>query len=439
MEQRHVHEPFVLAAIAIALTAGFGYAAIIIAVYAFRLPMGTWWLAMVQAHGHAQLFGWVGLFIIGVGLFFLPRLRGTIPTRIERAPWSLRCLVTGIVLRAVGQPIIPLGSPFDALGRFGTMVSGVFEIIGGGLFITIIFASFRRARPITKSAPIVPVQPYLALSLSSLIIATGFNAFLSISSPILFPFDSNRLLTYLMIFGFIIPMTIIFAVRNLPLYMRLAAPPIDRLWPIFVVYTGGTILRLIEQQFLLSVGKILQGGALLFFVWELDVLLRRKASWTTARTPPPAGYVETRPPTRKRYPDYGEFGRFELLIFSAFGWLVFACAITLIDGVATILGSPALFNPDIERHTITIGFITLLIFGMAVRMLPGFSGKRRIASPRLVTSTFWLGNLAAITRVVPLFAPDLASMNIILGFSGVIGWLAVACLGINLWQTFHQT
>jgi hypothetical protein len=35
-------------------------------------------------------------------------------------------------------------------------------------------------------------------------------------------------------------------------------------------------------------------------------------------------------------------------------------------------------------------------------------------------------------------APEIAGLNIILGFSGIIGWLAVAGLGINLWQTFRQ-
>lgn len=438
MNQRHIHEPFILAAMGIALTVGFGYAAVIIAVYALRLPMGAWWMAMVQAHGHAQLFGWVGLFIVGVGLFFLPRLRGTLPARIELAPWSLAGLCAGIVLRAICQPMIPLGAPFDALGRLGTMASGILELIGVGLFMTMLIASFRRARPITRTAPIVPVRPYLVLALTSFVMATLLNAALALASPTLFPFALNRMLTNMMIYGFIIPMTIVFAVRNLPLFMRLAAPSQRNLWLIGVPYISGLVLRIIEQPFWLSVGQVLLGGALLFFIAELDVLMRRKPPWTSTRTLPPPDYVETRPPTRPHYPDYGEFGRFELLILSAFGWLAFASLLTVIDGLSTLLGYPALLNPDIERHTITVGFITLLILGMAVRLVPGFSGQRRIASPRLVLATFWLGNLATLTRVVPLLAPEIAGLNIILGFSGIIGWLAVAGLGINLWQTFRQ-
>jgi hypothetical protein len=227
--------------------------------------------------------------------------------------------------------------------------------------------------------------------------------------------------------------------------MRLANPPKRALPFLFASYITGLILRLVgfglELRFYSAIGAlgaVLEGMAILAFVWEFDVLLRRKQPWTSGRTPPPPGYVETRRPTRKRYPDYGEFGRFELLIYSAYGWLVFAALVAIVNGVAALAGSPALLNPDIERHSITLGFVTLLIFGMSVRMLPGFSGKTKIASTRLVVATFWLGNLATLFRVAPLLIPTAPGANLILASSGAIGWLAVLCLGINLWWTFRS-
>jgi hypothetical protein len=33
--------------------------------------------AWIQAHGHAQFFGWVGTFIIGISLYSLPKFRGS--------------------------------------------------------------------------------------------------------------------------------------------------------------------------------------------------------------------------------------------------------------------------------------------------------------------------------------------------------------------------
>ncbi|HEX7593121.1 MAG TPA: NnrS family protein, partial [Anaerolineae bacterium] len=304
------------------------------------------------------------------------------------------------------------------------------------------------------SAPIIPVRPYLATAFISLAIATLLNAYLSISTALrgefIFPSNLDDALTHLMIYGFILPMTFALSIRNLPLFMRLGSPPNRALLPILVSYVAGMLLRLgtgLEQTFgfdpstatrLAGLGALLEGGTLLVFIWQFDVLLRRKTPWTATRVAPPPGYVETRKPTRKNYPDYGEFGRFELLILSAYAWLAFASAVAVIDGAASVLGNPALLNPDIERHAITVGFITLLIFGMAARMLPGFSGKARVASTRLVVATFWLGNLAALCRVAPLLAPGVIGADIALGSSGAIGWLAVACLAVNLWRTLRQ-
>jgi uncharacterized protein involved in response to NO len=31
--------------------------------------------AWVQAHGHAQVFGWIGTFILGIGFYSIPKLR----------------------------------------------------------------------------------------------------------------------------------------------------------------------------------------------------------------------------------------------------------------------------------------------------------------------------------------------------------------------------
>jgi uncharacterized protein involved in response to NO len=459
--QRRVHEPFVFAALAVALSAGFGYAAIIVAMLAFQWNLGAWWIAMVQAHGHAQLFGWAGLFVLGVGLFFLPRLRGTTLARAWLAPWALALIVTGIALRSICQPLLafaealmPQDSPYGALARPGYAVSGVLELAGIGLIITMLVASFRRARRLTPSAPILPVRPYLATALVSLGAATILNAVLSMRTALLggfiFPSDLDNALNHLMIYGFILPIALALSIRNLPLFMRLAFPPNRALFPILISYVAGMLFRLtggLEQTFSIDpaaaarlggLGALLEGSALLIFIWEFDILLRRKTPWIASRTPPPPGYIETRKPTRPNYPDYGEFGRFELPIISAYAWLAFASAVAAVDGIAAVLGNPALLNPDIERHAMTVGFITLLIFGMAVRMLPGFSAKARVASTRLVLATFWLGNLTALFRVAPLFAPNFPGASIALGTSGAIGWLAVACLAVNLWKTFHQ-
>ena len=441
MEKRRIHEPYIFAALAFALTTGFGLAAILIAARASKQPLGAWWIASVQAHGHAQLFGWAGLFVLGVGLFFLPRLRGTTLARVNLTMPALACLVVGIALRTISQPIIPLIPNLAALGRSGVMLSSIFELIGIALIMTMLVSTFRRARPLGPDAPIIPVRPYLVTAFVSLALATILNLALSFSAPEIFQADWDNTLTHLMLMGFIVPMALAMSVRTLPLFMRLATPPKHTLTPILAVYVMGLVLDLVgylEQPFFSSIGAILESMALLIFTWQLDVLFHRKTPWTAKRPPPPPNYVETRKPPRKNYPDHGEFGRFEWLIMSAYAWLAFACGIAILNGAIVVLGNSPLLTPDVERHAITVGFVTLLIFGMGARMLPGFSGKSRVASTRLVMATFWLGNLAAFFRVMPLLAPDVPGADIALASSGAIDWLAVACLTINLWKTFHQ-
>jgi uncharacterized protein involved in response to NO len=485
-QSHQVHEPYVFAALAFALTAGFGLAAILVAALALhgRIPLGVWWVALVQAHGHAQLFGWAGLFVLGVGLFFLPRLRGTTLTRVELAPWALACFAVGITLHALSQSLFGIfaaqmssESLWRLLGRSGLALSGVIELVGAVLIVVMLVSSFRRARPLGPDAPITPVLPYLATAFINLIAAVLLNAALASATALrgsyLYPSAWNNTLTHLFIMGFIIPVALSLSIRNLPLFMRLTFPPRRELAPIWVSYVIGLILRLVgqlEHPFgfdpnlsarLGGLGTILEGSALLVFIWLLDVLLRRKRPWTESRilrksprgrnssalelddarddlrsTPPEI--ATARKPTRKNYPDYGEFGRFELLIISAYAWLTFASVIALLNGAIVLLGSPTLFNPDIERHAITVGFITLLIFGMAVRMLPGFGGKTRVASTHLVLVTFWLGNLATLFRVAPLLVPDIPGATAVLASSGVIAWPGVACLAANLWRTWQR-
>ena len=105
---------------------------------------------------------------------------------------------------------------------------------------------------------------------------------------------------------------------------------------------------------------------------------------------------------------------------------------------------PLAISSDAIRHIYLLGFITNLIMGMAVRMVPGFLRKRRIASIKLIDGTFWLINVAVVGRVVPLLLPLVLfdvpeSIDIIaqaaFGLSGILGLLATICLAINLWKT----
>src|SRR6516164_388628 len=47
--------------------------------------------AWIQAHGHAQIFGWIGTFIIGIGYYSLSKMGAIAPFAVSRGwlSWAL--------------------------------------------------------------------------------------------------------------------------------------------------------------------------------------------------------------------------------------------------------------------------------------------------------------------------------------------------------------
>src|ERR1700688_1369240 len=43
--------------------------------------------AWLQAHGHAQVFGWIGSFILGIGFYSIPKMRGGVKSSFAKA-WA---------------------------------------------------------------------------------------------------------------------------------------------------------------------------------------------------------------------------------------------------------------------------------------------------------------------------------------------------------------
>src|SRR5579872_5095600 len=55
--------------------------------------------AWLQAHGHAQVFGWIGSFILGIGFYSIPKLRGATKPAFGAA-WACWAMWTlGVVVR----------------------------------------------------------------------------------------------------------------------------------------------------------------------------------------------------------------------------------------------------------------------------------------------------------------------------------------------------
>ena len=74
--------------------------------------------AWLQAHGHAQVFGWIGSFILGIGFYSVPKLRGATKPGFGAA-WACWAMWTTRGGDALGRECLRLAvaSAASALGR----------------------------------------------------------------------------------------------------------------------------------------------------------------------------------------------------------------------------------------------------------------------------------------------------------------------------------
>jgi uncharacterized protein involved in response to NO len=410
-EEMRKQEPFSLVApilkTALLMGAGGGFmlATVLTVTYAFSVPLGAWWEAVAQAHGHLQLYGWAGLFVLGVALHFLPRLRGTPLAGVRLVPWLLGILIVSLVLRAFSQPL--LATDLGSMWSIGLVSSGILEM---GAFVTVllllILTTLRGPRPTTRPA-YWSVFPFIAGAFCSLAIAS-----------IIFP---RRVL-----------------------------------WPLAGVYFAGLILLCVGvdggqlptllASIINGIGMILLGGVVLLFVGIFLSLIGRRG-YLPGRVAKLAPSPETlaqnyQKQVKKEQTNYGPFVG---LVASAYLWAMLGALLLLIDGGSLLATGSELVAFDAVRHSFAIGFIALLICGIAPRMLPGFSGGK-IVSPKLVSATLWLGNAAVVLRVGSiLFAPLFASTQgfvidtFLFSLSGPFGLALAICLAINLWPTLRSS
>ena len=424
-----ISERFVVAAIGIALVAGFGLGAVLFATLALGLPVGVWWLAAAQAHGHIQLFGWAGLMVFGVGLHFLPRLRGAPLVGARLIPAVLSLLVAGLVIRMIAQPALAAVAPADGTltGVTATLfpLASILELAGATLGIGILVATGRRGGPIGTRAGLVPVLPLIATSFVALWIALALNAIGALLPgvpPGLLPANLDTAIVQIGFTGFLVPIAIAISARTFPLYFWTPVPATRWLWGELAALIAGLMLRLIgiwgAAPALTTLGLFLEGGALLGFIVSLGVLHRRGSPPNPRRVVPASERAST------------------LLIVPAYGWLGVAGIAQVAAGLAGVARFAAP-PPDLERHALGAGFITLLILGMGLRMLPGFQKRK---PPPATASWLAVGfaHAAALLRVLPVLVAWLAlstrnsAFEAVLALSGVLGLAAVATFAVAL-------
>ncbi|MBS1717636.1 MAG: hypothetical protein JSS72_07880 [Armatimonadetes bacterium] len=127
-----MYRPFFLAGVLSVLTAGCLLGALALAGISMKGSYTTpEWTPYVLAHANAQLYGWVGLFIMGFALQQHAPRRSKAELFYKLAYSSLACMIAAVTLRFVAEPIV-VGN--QGVGMALGVGASILQIVGVILF-----------------------------------------------------------------------------------------------------------------------------------------------------------------------------------------------------------------------------------------------------------------------------------------------------------------
>ena len=369
--------------------------------------------AWIQAHGHAQIFGWIGTFILGIGFYSLSKMRGLARFAIHRAWISWAMWTAGVGLRWATNL-------WHWQWRIVLPLSAILELAGFLLFLVTVRGrgSEVNSGEVGGQAPrawIAVVVAGILGFLASLVanLATALKAAIAGSGPAI-PGDENQRLLALFTWAF--PVVIIwgFSARWLPVFMGL----------------GETRHRLLRVALIVNTAALLCGVLLGWWIpaTALFALAAAVASHGLHIFARP-----DRPPKIK-----GVHPTFPLFVRIAYAWLLISACVSL--GAAVWDRSGGWWGAS--RHALTVGYISTMVFAIGQRVLPAFSGMRLLFSTKLMLAGLALLNLGCLLRVgseIGAYEGYLPALWPVLPVSAVIEMTAMTLFAANLFVTFGQT
>ncbi|MEK7246835.1 MAG: NnrS family protein, partial [Chloroflexota bacterium] len=356
----------VITSISIAVLGGFPLGILAALGGGRDIGVGARWAPLVQAHGHLQLVGFVGLFIVGIAYHVLPRFKNTELALPRLALPSIALVAAGAVLRAISQPwadtdaiVVPL------------VASALLELAGAAAFTAVVAVTLARAQ--RKN-----YDRYLLVAAVWFVAATAANLWLvseiARDGATVVAGSRDAPLLEMYFFGFITLFVLGISIRVLPHFVSLRPPQVRYFTPALSIYSAGLLARVgsgwlaaysgwSQPDWLLAASIYAMAAGVLLFVFGLN-LHRRAVRDATSDAP----------------------GPHERLIRTAYVWLVIALAIETWYATKGVSGG---FRPDFlengaARHALALGFVTQMIFGVGSRALPAFAGKK-LHSEKLVT------------------------------------------------------
>lgn len=321
--------------------------------------------AWLQAHGHAQVFGWVGSFILGIGFYSIPKQHGGKATTVL-APWLCWLMWTAGAALRWGATI------HYWHWRILLPASALLELAAFLIF----FRSVSQHRPEVpgkaKLGPwiwvVISASIGLLLTLLSNLVGSILVAFRS-NTPA-FPHAWDQRYLALMAWGFLVPFVWGFSAKWMAVFLGLK-PVRERL------LLTAVLTNIIGVVFALF-GSFLPATLLFVLASSLAVAALRMFE-PSIRAP------KTR----------GIHSSFPFFVRMAYAWLLIAAAL----GVAAVRWDTSGGIWGASRHALTVGFISVMILTVGQRILPAFAGMRLLWSTKLMFAGLFFVTLGCTLRV----------------------------------------
>jgi uncharacterized protein involved in response to NO len=365
--------------------------------------------AWIQAHGHAQIFGWIGTFILGIGFYSIPKLR-------RMKSFALSAVWSSWVLWTSGVTLRWLTGGYQWHWRVLLPLSAVLELVAFLIFFRTV--SGHRPQDSGKGKEKLDAWVWGVIAgsvglLLTLVINFGASLFLALrgASPELPPDFDQRFLV-LQTWGFLVPFVWGFSAKWLPVFLGLR-PVRGRVLLLAVAVNSAGVIAAMAGWMRLAVFLLL--GGIVVAIWALRFFER------------------TQQPAKVK----GVHTSFPVFVRLAYVWAMVAAALGI--WASWVEDSRGIWGAS--RHALTVGFLATMVFCVGQRVLPAFSGMRLLFSTKLMFLALLTLTVGCLLRV----------SSEILAYQGFAHWAwswlpvsaltemtAVTLLAVNLFATFMR-
>ncbi|UXY32223.1 NnrS family protein [Streptomyces sp. HUAS TT20] len=419
-----VHAPFFTAAVLSVLTVGASWGVLILWRIGFDERFTGVSVHEINAHGYAQITGWVGLFVMGFGYQAFPRLWRTSLAAPRLVPVVLAAAVTGLVTAVIGMG----AAGYRAGGGWTVpvaLVGNALVLVASLLFAGQLLVTYRRS-----GGPLRPVTGFIGSGVFWIVGQAAFGLWhtamtmtAAARSDLLWYIATYQApLRDMQIHGMALLMILGLSSHLLPQMFGVARTPERRAWTALLLINAGVVTEVVVFVAYRWTGAH-WAAALLMLPWLMIAggVAVMALPWRLWRRLPRNDHRS------------GKFVR------AAYGWLALSLVMLLLmpvyQSVTGLAFSHAYYGAI--RHAITVGFASMMITGIAARVAPTLRGihPRTLGS---LTGPFVLLNTGCALRVILQTLTDWHPFFFsVVGISGLLELTALAWWGTGLLRIIH--